>query len=324
MALLPMSVDFRKLRSFVKIVDAGSMLRASSILRIAQPALSSQVASLEAHFRQKLLIRSNQGIRPTEAGLALYRHAQAIQRQLEQAQTDVIKSSTSLAGHVSIGLATYSATTTVSIPLLTTMRERHPQITLYINESFGHVLSELIMTGRMDMAVIYGAGLIKGVRLEPLFREELVLVAPSGLELGAAAQGPIPVAALDGVRLLLPSTGHYLRRVIDTAFSRARIAPVIAAEIESVPTLHAAVEGELGATILPWSAARALAGGRSVLRRLTKPVIQAPLALAVSDHLPMSEAAVAVRDVLEGLIREHVLSAPMLGVDRLTPAGRRG
>ncbi|MBL8697662.1 MAG: nitrogen assimilation transcriptional regulator NAC [Alphaproteobacteria bacterium] len=319
-----MSVDFRKLRSFVKIVDAGSMLRASSILRIAQPALSSQMASLEAHFRQKLLIRSNQGIRPTEAGLALYRHAQAIQRQLEQAQADVTKSSTGLAGPVSIGLATYSATTTVSVPLLRTISERHPQITLYINESFGHVLSELIMTGRMDIAVIYGSGPIRGVRLEPLFREELVLVAPSRLELAGNGQGSVPIAALDGVKLLLPGTGHYLRRIIDTAFARARVAPHVAAEIESVPTLHAAVAAELGATILPWSAAQAMAGAKTVIRRLTKPAIQAPIALGVSDHLPMSEAAVAVRDILEHLVREHVISAQMLGINRPDPARRRG
>ena len=39
-----MSVDFRKLKSFVKIVDTGSMSRAASILRTAQPALSQQIA----------------------------------------------------------------------------------------------------------------------------------------------------------------------------------------------------------------------------------------------------------------------------------------
>jgi LysR family nitrogen assimilation transcriptional regulator len=73
-----MSVDFEKLRNFVKIVDAGSMSRAASILRTAQPALSQQLSALEAHFRQKLLIRSNHGVAPTEAGLALYRHAQIL------------------------------------------------------------------------------------------------------------------------------------------------------------------------------------------------------------------------------------------------------
>ena len=37
-----MSVDFRKLKSFVKIVDTGSMSRAASILRTAQPALGNR------------------------------------------------------------------------------------------------------------------------------------------------------------------------------------------------------------------------------------------------------------------------------------------
>src|SRR3982751_1601180 len=122
-----MSVDFTKLKSFVKIVDAGSVSRAASILRTAQPALSQQIAALESHFKHKLLLRSNHGIVPTEAGLILYRHAQLLLKQ----------------------------------------------IVVHINDSFGHVLSELIMTGKMDMAMIYGSGPIKGVKLQPLFREEL-------------------------------------------------------------------------------------------------------------------------------------------------------
>ena len=99
-----MSVDFRKLKSFVKIVDTGSMSRAASILRTAQPALSQQIASLEAHFNHKLLIRSNVGIAPTEAGLILYRHAQLMLKQIEQAQIDINQSATSVAGAFPSGL----------------------------------------------------------------------------------------------------------------------------------------------------------------------------------------------------------------------------
>ena len=93
-----MSVDFTKLKSFVKIVDAGSVSRAASILRTAQPALSQQVAALESHFKHKLLTRSNTGITPTEAGLVLYRHAQLLLKQIEQAKIDIDNSSKSLAG----------------------------------------------------------------------------------------------------------------------------------------------------------------------------------------------------------------------------------
>ena len=175
-----MSVDFTKLKSFVKIVDAGSVSRAASILRTAQPALSQQIAALrKVDFKHKLLTRSNTGITPTEAGLVLYRHAQLLLKQIEQAKIDIDNSSKSLAGRVSIGLATYSTSSALSLPILKEMKALHPQIIVHINDSFGHVLSELIMTGRMDMAIIYGSEPIKGVTLRPLFREELFCgVAP--------------------------------------------------------------------------------------------------------------------------------------------------
>src|SRR5258708_14540519 len=112
------SVDLKKLRSFVKIVDTGRMSRAANTLRIAQPALRQQVAALEAHFKQKLLLRSNHGVAPTEAGFTLYRHAQAMLKQLEQSQRDVTRATTSLQGHVSIGLATFSPAPNFPCPLL--------------------------------------------------------------------------------------------------------------------------------------------------------------------------------------------------------------
>ena len=294
-----MSVDFKKLRNFVKVIDAGSMSRAASILRTAQPALSQQLSALEAHFRQKLLIRSNHGVAPTEAGRTLYRHAQILLKQLDQAEADVVRSASTVAGHVSIGLATYGATGAISLPLLKKMAARHPAVVIYVNDSFGHVLSELIMTGRMDMAVIYGAGPIKGVQLRPLFREELFLVAPPSAGLPEPPGMPLPLSALEGMKLLVPGRAHYLRRLIDESFSRARTTPAIAAEIESVATLGAAVREGLGATILPFSAANAIMGSEGMsIRALTRPMIEATVSLCVSDHLPLSEAAAVTQSVL--------------------------
>lgn len=151
-------MDTRRLYSFVKIVDAGSITRAADILHIAQPALSQQVSTLETQFKQQLLIRSKRGVAPTEAGRALYRHAQLILRQLELAQAAVDVSGRAPAGSVSVGLAPYSTGAALALPLLRAVRERYPDIVLHINENFGGVISEAIMTGRMDMAFIYGAG----------------------------------------------------------------------------------------------------------------------------------------------------------------------
>ncbi|GLR51223.1 nitrogen assimilation transcriptional regulator NAC [Shinella yambaruensis] len=294
-----MSVDFRKLKSFVKIVDTGSVSRAAAILRTAQPALSQQIASLETHFKHKLLIRSNVGIAPTEAGLILYRHAQLMLKQLDQAQIDIDQAAKSVAGRVSIGLATYSTSSALSLPLLKEMRARHPHIILHVNDSFGHILSELIMTGKMDMALIYAANPIKGVTLQPLFREEMFLVSPPGTQFPAEPSRPLPLAALQDVPLLLPSKAHLLRRLIDDALARARVSPEVISEIESVPALSAAVLDGLGSTILPASVVTETSGfAGAEVRALTKPVIDATISLCVSDHLPLSEPAIAARSVL--------------------------
>jgi len=301
-----MSVDFRKLKSFVKIVDTGSMSRAASILRTAQPALSQQIAALEAHFKHKLLIRSNVGITPTEAGLILYRHAQLMLKQIDQTQIDMNLAAQSIAGRVSIGLATFSASSTLALPILKAIKERYPDIVVHINDSFGYIFSELIMTGTMDMALIYAPEPIKGVTLQPMFREELFLLSSPEHELPGDGSGPISFAALKDTPLLLPSKRHFLRRVIDDAFARARTVPQLVSEIESVPLIGAAVMDGLGATILPASIQLSSSFSGAVIKPLTHPAIGVPVCLAVSDHLPLSEPALAARSVVLKVVEEFM------------------
>ena len=75
--------------------------------------------------------------------------------------------------------------------------------------------------------------------------------------------------------------------------------PKVAGEIESVSALAAAVSEGLGSTVLPASVAGGPAGFAGVaLRRLVRPVIEATVSLCVSDHLPLSEPALAARAVL--------------------------
>lgn len=294
-----MSIDFKKLKSFVSVVDAGSMSRAANALRIAQPALSQHIASLEAHFKHKLLLRSNTGIAPTEAGFALYRHAQAMLKQLELAQRDVTRATASLQGQVSVGLATFSGAAELAGPLLLALAEKHPDVVLNVSDSFGNVLSELVMSGRLDMALIYSFGAIKGVHLQPLFREEFMLVAPRSLKLNGKPDQALPIAALQGVKLLVPGRYHFLRRLIEASFAHVRITPRVAAEIESTATLSAALDNGLGATIVPEATAKLLASSPALtVRRLTKPAISATVSLCVSDHLPLSEASLVVRELL--------------------------
>ncbi|MCT9137718.1 nitrogen assimilation transcriptional regulator NAC [Streptomyces violarus] len=297
-------MDTRRLYSFIKIIDAGSITRAADILHIAQPALSQQLSALEAQFGQQLLIRSKRGVAPTEAGRALYRHAQLILRQVDLAHAAVEVSGRAPAGSVSVGLAPYSLGAALALPLLKSVRERYPDVLLHINENFGGVISEAIMTGRMDMAFIYGAGPLRGVQFEPLRTEDLFLIgAPGGTAPHGA--GEVDLDELKDVPLLLPSRIHTIRQVVDAAFQQASLLPNVVGEVESALTLVNAVDAGLGATVLPWSAARAILDVRSLsVRRIVHPVIQVKLSLVTSDNQPLSEPALAVHDLFLELITE--------------------
>ena len=294
-------MNLRRLRYFVKIVDIGSLTQSADVLHIAQPALSQQIATLEGEFRQQLLVRTKRGVTPTEAGQILYRHAQIILRQLEQAKSDVNNAGQSLSGQVSVGLAPGTAASALALPLLKTIRARHPSILLYLNENFGTTLSELVMNGRMDMAVLYaGKNVVHGLSYQPLLMEQLFLVAPQA---SPSLPEQIALSEVGGFELLLPRPYNYLRKYVDEAFSTLTMNAKVVAEIESVATLNAAVAAGLGATILPESAARAMAISiQAQLCRIVSPAIEMPLALCKSDHLPLSEPAQAVKDVILELV----------------------
>lgn len=301
-------MNLRRLKYFVKIVDIGSLTQAAEILHIAQPALSQQIATLEGEFRQQLLLRTKRGVTPTEAGRVLYRHAQLMLKQFEQAQADVRNSGQALSGQVSVGLAPGTAASALALPLLKTVRARHPDVVLYLNENLGTTLTEQVSNGRMDMAVLYGGrSIVQGLSFEPLLTEQLVLVAP-GDRVGAQEQ--IALAELRDIELLLPRSHNYLRKYVDEAFAGLQMVPRVVAEIESAATLSAAVASDVGATVLPASAARAVAASiQARVYRIVSPAIEVPLALCTSDRLPLSEPAQAVRAIVLELVENLELDA---------------
>lgn len=296
-------VNLKRLRYFVKIVDVGSLTQAADILHIAQPALSQQLATLEGEVRQQLVVRTKRGVTPTEAGKVLYRHAQLILRQCEQARVDMGAAGRGLSGAVSVGLAPGTAAAGLALPLLRAVRARHPGVLLYLNETYGTTLSELVMNGRMDMAVLYGGRhAVHGLSFLPLMKEQLHVVGPGCLD---APPPEVPLRELAALDLFLARPYNVVRRMVDEAFAGIGLAPRVVAEIESARTLEAVIAEGLGATILPASmAVQVTASCDAWSCRIVEPEITAPLALCQSDHLPLSEPAQAVKAIVLELVAE--------------------
>jgi LysR family nitrogen assimilation transcriptional regulator len=311
-------MNIRRLQYFVKIVDIGSLTQAADVLHVAQPALSQQLATLEAEVRQQLLLRTTRGVTPTEAGKILYRHAQMILRQCEQAKSEMSASNDGLHGAVSVGLAPGTAAAGLALPLLKATRARHPGILLYLNETYGSTLSEMIMNGRMDMAVLYGGRVpVHGLSFLPLLDEELYLVGPnrrSGFAELDAFPSEVTIAQCAHLEFYLARPYNVVRRMVDEAFAAANLKPNVVAEIESASTLTSVISEGLGMTILPESMAnQVLASCPAWKSRLVDPAIVAPLALCQSDYLPLSEPAQAIKEILLELVAKlphHRLELP--------------
>ena len=97
-------MDFKQIEYFVQVAELGSFTRAASVLRVAQPALSRQVRSLEVELRQNLLLRNGRGVTLTEAGTRLLAHGRGILQQLQRARQDLEEQRGAASGLLSIGL----------------------------------------------------------------------------------------------------------------------------------------------------------------------------------------------------------------------------
>nr|WP_024964958.1 nitrogen assimilation transcriptional regulator NAC [Pantoea sp. IMH] len=296
-------MNLRRLKYFVKIVDIGSLTQAAEVLHIAQPALSQQVATLENELDQQLLIRTKRGVTPTDAGKILYDHARTILRQCEQAQAAVINAGQTLNGQVTVGLAPGAAASSLTMPLLQTVRDRFPDVRIYLHENSGLLLNEKVMSGQLDMAVLYDHSPTAGITSQMLMKEELYLVGATtcpgaSVELSQVAQ----------MNLFLPRDYSAVRKRIDEAFTLRRLSARIIGEIESVATLAAAIASETGVTVLPESAARTLVSSTNAwMARINSPALSLPLSLNISSRTPLSASAQAVKDILLSLLNKPLV-----------------
>lgn len=298
-------MDIRRLNAFVKIVDIGSITRAAAILHIAQPALSQQIVALETHFGTTLLLRSKRGVVPTEAGKILYRHCRLILKQLDQTELEIASASEEISGNVCVGLAPLGLGSLLAAQLISIIQKDYPGIILYINENVGGgAMSELVMTGKMDVALLFDPGNLPSLSFNRICTEELHFVTADPALVDG--RNEITLAEAIATPMILPSKIHTIRQAIDTSLSRAGLSKRAIAETESISVLSNAIGERFCATILPESAAKAVQRRTPEARsiRIHKPNMKVNMAICVSAQLPLSEAAAVVQDELTRLATE--------------------
>lgn len=295
-------MDLKRLRTFLMVAESGSLSRASDRLRIAQPALSRQIRMLEDELGFQLFIRSGRGMTLTGRGALLLERVSGLIEQLEATVDDVRSLPDEPTGRVTLGLIPTVSFVVAGRIAVRAAREL-PQVSLRLVEGYAGHLIDWLHRGEIDLAVLYGPAADLHLRLTDLMFEELVLVGPADDGAGEAA---LPVAALAGRDLILPSHPHGLRIVVENAAAKAGVAINVRFEADSFHALKEMVAAGLGHTVLPLSAFyREQTEGVFRLTRLTKPKVARQLVLA----LPSGRMETAATGAVHRLILDEIRAA---------------
>ena len=296
-------MELRQLRYFVRTVELGSFSQAAADLGVVTSALSQQVARLEGELATRLLQRATTGVQPTEAGLAFLHQARLALRHAEAAGFAARQAR--LSGHVSIGMPSTTASV-LGKPMILALRERHPSVRLHVVENLSGHLADMLTSRMLDLAILFRVDPARRFTVMPLLDESLFVIGRPTLA-GMPADKGVRISRLGDLPLVLPSTTHTLRFVLDQAFARVRQAPNIVAEIDGLGTLLDFVAGGHAATLQPGAATFRLPPQEPfAVVPITDPGVRRATHLVSLSDDELSPAGLAARTVVADTVRRLV------------------
>jgi DNA-binding transcriptional LysR family regulator len=302
-----MPIDVRRLRVLCEVAAHGSFSAAADALAFTQPAVSRQIATLEAEAGTRLVDRSARGVRLTPAGQLLVEHAEAILGRLATAESQLEALAELDAGRLRLGtFPTASATLT---PLaIAAFADEHPGVELRLIEGRSNETLPLVAAGEIDLAVVSDAGAEAppDVVLDHLMDDPFYLAVPRGH----------PLADERGIRMedLSEETWIEGRHCADALMAAARAAgfePRVAFDSAEWLGKQGLVAAGVGITLIPALALGTVRDG-IVLRSLGPDGPRRQVFLATHGWLSPAPAVAPMKAILRRVAREHCFSCDAL------------
>lgn len=147
-----MSMKLHQLRALVAVADQGSIVGASRILFVSQPAITKAIRELESDLGITLLERSVSGVTLTTVGEALLQRARLIVSELERAEEQMAREKGALEGRITVGV-TPLAGLSVLPEAYAHFRQKLPEVRVDFLEQTSTKLIEGLRSGALDFAL---------------------------------------------------------------------------------------------------------------------------------------------------------------------------
>lgn len=196
-----MQLSITALRLLREVAQHGSISAAAAAVSLSQSAVSRQIAGLEHVVGRSLFERRRDGIRVTDAGHVLLRHAAVILEAVEAAELDLSEAG---ARPAVVRLGAFPSASATLVPIAAA-QVRGRGIELVTRVGTTPSLLRALRSGTLDLAVVASAPPFRPLDdVRPAFitrtlsEDELRVAAPIHHPL--AAQSEVDVEALEGQR----------------------------------------------------------------------------------------------------------------------------
>jgi DNA-binding transcriptional LysR family regulator len=240
-------VELRQLEYFAAVARHRHFGRAAEAIYVTQPALSQQVARLEAELGIALLRRTSRGVELTPAGADLLARSETILAEVAQARAAMDEHAGVVRGTVRIAATPADALTLPEA--IAAFHRDHPGVRIALRQASAPEALELVRSGAVDLAVLSPAGDAGSLTVTPLTDEPLRLItAPDD-----APAGTVPLASLTGSAFVLAEPGSALRETVMAACQQEGFSPVPLLEVGDPATVRHLVGAGLGVALVPAS-----------------------------------------------------------------------
>ena len=243
-------MNAKQLRYFIAIATEGTFTKASSKLRVAQPALSRQIGLLEEELSTPLLVRHRRGVFLTEAGNALMERARPLLVSLDRIQAEITDYSAAPTGTFRIG-----CTPTLTAPLVVTpvrnILKAFPRVAIHIHEGVSHQLCRGVLSDEIDAAIVSENLAESFLAAEALFDEPVWLFGPANKRKRAKT---IDISQIGALPMIMASAPQTTRRFVDRAITRHGLKLNVIAESDSIQATRELLVAGVGHTLAPYSA----------------------------------------------------------------------
>ena len=283
--------DLRDLECLLALARHRHFARAAQECGLSQPAFSMRIRNLEERLDTAIVKRGNRFQGLTSAGEAVAAHARLILDQVRAMEQEVGAQGGEVTGSLTLGvIPTASA---YAAHAAYRLRRTHPDIRLRIESTTSLAIQQGMIDGTLDAGITYTEGVSGDMfRIDPLYGESYVLLAPAALVAPGATQISWKDAAALPLTLLEP--GMQNRRILSRIFEDVGAQPMVVAETNGlIAALVMAVEGA-AATVVPKALVDSLGPIRgTVALPLVDPQVEKAISFVTSlrpRRLPTVEA----------------------------------